>query len=51
MDGLSEDHLEWLVVRNDGETPAKEVVMETLNAMHNGQKLVFNFAVVSFSWC
>ena len=51
MDGLSEDHLKQLVVRNDSETPAKKVVMEILNAMHNGQTLTFNVAVVSFSWC
>ena len=51
MDGLSEDHLERLVARNDGETTAKKVVMETLNAMHNSQTLPYNVTVVSFSWC
>ena len=51
MDGLSEDHLERLVVRNDSETPAKKVVMGMLNAMHNSQTLSFNVAVVRFSWC
>ena len=45
------DHLKLLVVRIDSETLAKKVVMETLNAMHNGQTLHFNVAVVSFSWC
>ena len=40
-----------LVVRIDDETPAKKVVMETLNAMHKGQTLPFNVAIVSFSWC
>lgn len=46
MDRLLADLFQWFMVRDYGELSSEEIMVESLDAMHNGEAFSFNVTVV-----